>query len=240
MLAMLAGFPWQQWIWLAGVSIATIATRFILEPRGWPVGIAAPPRRAILELILGIGLGVGVIGACDGALQLIGDVHHAFRGAFPWIELAGVFVPAALHEELAFRGYLFQRLRVWNRGVAFGFSALVFALLHLRNHGLTLLALGNIALAGVLLALAYERYARLWFPIGIHLVWNVFSGPVLGYPVSGFVARTTVFTATAAGYEWVTGGMFGIEGSVLITVAEIAAIAALGYHPRRKSKESFS
>jgi len=236
--AALLQFPWPQWVWLAGVSIATAVTRFIVEPQGWPIGLAAPPKRALLELALGIILAACVIGACDLALQAAGAMRHTFRGAFPWVELAGVFIPAAFHEELAFRGYVFQRLRFWNRGAAYAFSALVFALMHFNNRGLTLLALGNIALAGILLALAYERYERLWFPIGIHLAWNLLSGPVLGYPVSGFIARATVFTATASGNAWMTGGVFGIEGSVLITVAEIAAIALLGYHPRRKPKES--
>jgi len=235
-LARVAGFPWQQWIWLASVSIATVVTCFILEPQGWQIGLTGPPRRALLELLYGLALGTCVIGACDLALYASGHVRHAFCGAFPWTELASVFLPAAFHEELAFRGYVFQRFREWNRGVAFAFSALVFALMHFRNHGLTLLALGNIALAGILLALAYERFERLWFPIGIHLVWNVLSGPILGYPVSGFVARSTVFTTTALGNEWMTGGVFGIEGSVLITIAEIAAIAVLGYHPGRKDE----
>ena len=52
--------------------------------------------------------------------------------------------------------------------------------------------MANLILAGVLLALAYERYERLWFPIGIHIAWNVASGPILGYDVSGYVPSQTV------------------------------------------------
>ena len=40
---------------------------------------------------------------------------------FPWIELASVYLPAVFHEELAFRGYLFQKLRSVNRIAGFAF-----------------------------------------------------------------------------------------------------------------------
>jgi hypothetical protein len=72
--------------------------------------------------------------------------------------------------------------------------------------------------------LAYERYQRLWFPIGIHFVWNVLSGPILGYGVSGYVAETAVFRTIGSGPLLVTGGAFGIEGSVWMAAAELGGI----------------
>jgi membrane protease YdiL (CAAX protease family) len=226
---------------LLAVTGATLITTRIIEPAGWPVGLLAAPSLALRELLLGSAFATLVIGTSDLALMLAADVRHAPGAGLPWRELAAVFVPASFHEELAFRGYLFQKLRSWNRGVGFAFSTFVFALLHLGNDNVTPLALTNIALAGLLLALAYERYERLWFPIGIHLAWNILSGPILGYPVSGYVPQTTLFTATAHGAAWITGGSFGIEGSAFMAIAEIAAIAWLGYHPRRSpSKESLT
>lgn len=231
--------PWHQWKALLAVSVATFVTVRILERDGWPIGLFATPANAARELILGVAFAALLIGTCDVVLMLIAHANHTRRDGLPWLELATVFVPAAFHEELAFRGYLFQKLRSVNRGVAFAFSSVLFAMLHLGNRSITPVALANIALAGVMLALAYERYERLWFPIGIHLSWNILSGPVLGYSVSGYVSQTTVFTTTARGADWITGGAFGIEGSVFIAAVEIAAIAWLGYHPRRiPSKES--
>ena len=92
---------------------------------------------------------------------------------------------------------------------------------------MTPIAIANLLLAGVLLALAYERTRHLWLPIGIHLGWNVVSGPILGYDVSGYVAGATVLTAHAAGPVWITGGAFGIEGSVWMVVIETLAIVWL-------------
>jgi uncharacterized protein len=78
-----------------------------------------------------------------------------------------------------------------------------------------------------MLALAYERYGRLWFPIGIHIAWNVASGPILGYDVSGYVSSHTLWRTVGNGNLLVTGGEFGIEGSVVSLVVEAFAVALL-------------
>jgi hypothetical protein len=138
-----------------------------------------------------------------------------------------IFVPAALHEELMFRGYPFQRLRRWNRSFAILFVSAIFAGFHLWNDGVTVLAITNVFLGGVLLSLAYERYGRLWFPIGIHLMWNVMSGPLLGHSVSGYLPERTVLTTELGGPVLLTGGAFGIEGSIFMTVLEGLGVMAL-------------
>jgi membrane protease YdiL (CAAX protease family) len=96
-------------------------------------------------------------------------------------------------------------------------------------------ALTNLFLAGVLLCVAYERYGRLWFPIGIHFGWNILSGPILDYDVSGYVSAASVWRMAGSGPPWLTGGAFGIEGSVWIGVMEVAAIGCLNMmaRPRR-------
>lgn len=227
MLYFVAGrFIPAQWAALLAVTFATYATSQIVD-RGWRIGFFVNPFR---EFPLGVAFAVLLIGSCDLVLMLIAHTRHTRNDGFPWLELATIYIPAAFHEELAFRGYLFQKLRAWNRIAGFAFSSLLFAMLHLFNNAITVLAVVNIALAGILLALAYERYERLWFPIGIHLTWNILSGPILGYPVSGFVSQTTVLSTTAArGPGWITGGAFGIEGSVVITIAEIIGIVSLQF-----------
>ena len=143
------------------------------------------------------------------------------------MELIVVYVPAAIHEELLFRGYPYQKVRSVNRSAAIIFTATVFASLHAGNEGISPLAIVNLVLAGVMLALAYEVYERLWLPIGIHVVWNILSGPVLGYNVSGYVSQRTVLEVRGGGSEWLTGGRFGIEASVWMVVVEGAAIVLL-------------
>jgi membrane protease YdiL (CAAX protease family) len=177
--------------------------------------------------LLGCGAAVLLIAAADGLVMLTTRLRHVAGNGFPWFELIAVYLPAVFHEELLFRGYPFQKLWRMNRLVAVAFTSVVFAALHGGNNAVSALAMVNLFLAGILLALAYARYERLWFPIGIHLAWNLLSGPILGYNVSGFVASETVFRTVGRGTPWLTGGLFGIEGSVWIGIVELAGVALL-------------
>ena len=220
-------FPLIQWSGLISVSVATAATVAIWDRSRWPLGFFVHPRVALVDAARGIAWGVAVIGSCALLVVLSSDVRHERGTGFPWIELVTIFIPAVVHEELLFRGYAFQRFYRWRRGFAIIFVAIVFAALHAGNESVTHLGLVNIFLGGVLLGLAYGRYERLWFPIGLHLAWNLMTGPILGHEVSGYESMRTLFVETGDGSPWVTGGEFGLEGSAWMTVIEITAIGLL-------------
>jgi membrane protease YdiL (CAAX protease family) len=220
-------FPLVNWSGLIAVIVATAATIGIVEHGRWPLGLFVSPRLALPELLLGVAFGAALIGFCALLVTMSTDVRHAPGAGFPWIEMLAVFIPAAVHEELLFRGYVFQKLHRWNRRAALLLIALIFAALHAGNVAVTNLGLVNIFLGGILLGLAYERYQRLWFPIGLHLAWNVVSGPVLGHEVSGYDSLVTLFVERGGGPLWLTGGDFGIEGSVWMTVTEGIGIVIL-------------
>jgi membrane protease YdiL (CAAX protease family) len=220
-------FPFNQWAGLISVSVATAASIAILDRGGWPLGLFVPPRLAVPEFLFGSAFGAVLVGTCAVLVVLTTDVRHESGAGFPWREVLLVYIPAAVHEELLFRGYPFQKLHRWHRRFAIVFVALVFAALHMGNAAVSWLGLTNIFLGGILLGLAYERYGRLWFPIGLHLAWNVMSGPILGHEVSGYDSMATVFVERGHGPGWLTGGEFGIEGSVWMTVIEIAGVVLL-------------
>jgi membrane protease YdiL (CAAX protease family) len=219
------GFPFVQWMGLLAVTVATALTVAFLEGGRWDLGLFVPPRLAAREFVSGCAYGVVLIGLCALLVMLTTEVRHSRGTGFPWSELLLVFVPAVVHEELLFRGYPFQKLARASRAFAVVFVALLFAGLHANNASVTWLALLNISLGGILLGLAYLRYERLWFPIGLHLVWNLMTGPVLGHEVSGYEGFRTLLVESGHGPRWLTGGEFGIEGSVLMTAVELLAIA---------------
>ena len=225
--AALAGIFLNQWVTLLSVSVATFATVAIFEEGRWRLGLFVPSAVAAREFLIGCAAAVLLIASADGLVLLTTGLRHVAGNGFPWIELIAVYLPAVFHEELLFRGYPFQKLWRTNRLVAVLLTSVVFAALHGGNNAVSWLAMVNLFFAGILLALAYARYERLWFPIGIHLAWNLLSGPVLGYNVSGFVASETVLRTVGRGTPWLTGGLFGIEGSVWIGIVELVAIALL-------------
>lgn len=221
------GVSATYWIALASAAVATFFTIRVIEHGQWRIGFFVPPRLAAREWLLGVLFAAGVIGACDLLIVVSSGLRHVPGGGVAWRELLIVFVAAAIHEEIVFRGYIFQRIRAWSRPTAIGVTAILFSTLHAGNGEVTAIALVNLTLAGVLLALAYERFERLWFPIGIHFAWNVLSGPILGYGVSGYASAGTLLRTVASGPVWATGGAFGIEASAWMMPMEMLAIALL-------------
>lgn len=228
-----ARFPWQQWANLIAVAAATYLSILIAERGEWRLGFFVPARLAVREFAVGLAWGAALIGLCALVVVLTTEVRHASGRGFPWGEVALVFLPAVFHEELLFRGYPFQKLVAFHRGFAVVFAGLLFAILHAGNSAVTMLALANIFLGGILLGLAYLRYERLWFPIGLHLAWNLMTGPILGHEVSGYRGYETILTESGHGPIVLSGGEFGIEGSVLMTAVELVAIVLLARNTRR-------
>jgi len=86
----------------------------------------------------------------------------------------------AFIEEISIRGYVLKNLmQSMNKWVALTLSSLVFALLHLDNADITIVAFANIFIAGILLGINYVYTKNLWFSIFLHFSWNFFKVPFL-------------------------------------------------------------
>jgi hypothetical protein len=136
----------------------------------------------------------------------------------------GILVPAAAFEELLFRGYPFQRLvEGWGPWIPAVGLSLLFGLAHFNNPNATLFSTANTVLAGIWLAVAYLKTRALWLPIGLHFSWNFVMGFVYGVPISGHVLPWKVLQAAPGGPVWLTGGDYGVEGSILCTGVLVVA-----------------
>lgn len=121
----------------------------------------------------------------------------------------------SFNEELAFRGYIMQRLdQAWGTAAAVVVSSIIFSLVHVFNPNISLFAIVNLFVAGLLLACSYLVTRSLWLPIGLHIGWNLAEIHVLGFPGSG-ISEPSIFRTVAHGPELVTGGAFGPEGGIV-------------------------
>jgi len=138
-----------------------------------------------------------------------------------------LFAVVSLNEEIAIRGYILQNLSSsFNKYIALVLSSLVFMIMHIGNPNMSAVPLFNLFLAGLLLGVYYIHKNNLWFPIGAHITWNYFQGPVLGFEVSGNDVDS-IFIQSLNGSELITGGEFGFEGSIILTVFMIIGIVYL-------------
>ncbi len=189
--------------------------------------VAYIERRAVGELALrpmarelGIGLllGFGLYSACMLILMALGN--YRIDGLRDWHILAtGVATALAtgVFEELLFRGGVFRLTQEWfGSWVALIVSSLVFGFVHWGAEGATLQGLVSISLwAGVLLSATYLLTGRLWLGIGLHAAWNYTQGTVYSGIVSGNAPPEGFFKSTLQGSEWLTGGVFGVEASIV-------------------------
>jgi len=178
---------------------------------------AAPWKR---QAVCGIVLGFAMIAACVLAIAIGGKLEftHQFSTRSLLRALVALFVlaVAAMAEEAAFRGYPFQRLVEGVRPVAATLLAAVFfGALHASNPNVSRIAVLNTALVGAVLAIAYLRTRSLWLPWGIHFGWNTALGVAFGLPLSGLRMFAVVVRGRATGPDWLTGGSYGVEASLV-------------------------
>ncbi len=187
------------------------------------------------EIAIRFGRGVLLGGLMVTGLFLVHWAIGCFRfdrylwetaaGESLWIVLAAGLLfqgGVAFVEELFFRGYFLTYLKgaVGVLPAVVG-SSLVFSLVHFfLNVGsfwaFALLPFINLFLAGALLSLLVLRQKSLWVAIGFHYAWNVLQ--YHAFPVlSG--RGLFVFEQVQAFPWFLAGGEFGIEGSILSTLA---------------------
>jgi membrane protease YdiL (CAAX protease family) len=149
------------------------------------------------------------------------------------LAVMAVLAPAALAEELMFRG-LPQVLLGRTIGMRTAIVALsaMFGIFHALNPDVTPLAIGNIALAGVLLSLAFLLPGGIWAAWGVHLGWNA-TIAALDAPVSGLPFRIPLIDYDPGSPAWVSGGSFGPEGGILATAVLLAGCYFLGRRARK-------
>ena len=177
----------------------------------------------------GAGLGAGAaLAAMVVAVPAAGARWAPDGGtATAWLgvvtRLVGLLLPAAFVEELIFRGVPMVLLsRAFGQATAVLGLALLFALAHVLNPGITSLALGNIALAGVFLGTTFYLPGGLWTATGAHLGWNA-TLAALGAPVSGLPFAVPWLDYRPGGPVWLSGGPFGPEGGLAATLVLAAA-----------------
>ena len=141
-------------------------------------------------------------------------------GLFPfWLLQGGT-------EEVATRGWLLTRIAArTNLPLAIGISSSLFGILHLGNSGVTFISLLNIVLDGVLAGLLLIYTDSIWLVVAQHGTWNYVQGNLLGFQVSGTGADASIFSFTmGSGPDWLTGGEFGAEGSIITTLVLLLSV----------------
>ena len=206
---------------LGSFAALWVATKFIDRKPLMSIGLSVKDKAN--EMLIGLGFALAFIGGLFLVLWLIGAINiTGYVGFKPGVFIVSIMLfMAAFDEELIFRGYIVNNMMdsTSNRWIALAGSSLLFALLHSGNTNVwsTWVPMTELFAAGFILGISYTFTKNLWFPTFFHFGWNFFQG-LFGFEISGFnVDSWKIISHENTGNvpDIVSGGAFGIEGSVI-------------------------
>lgn len=196
-----------------------------------------------LPILIAGASGAGLLVLPIAVLFAVGAYEMVlFRGFSPALSgVAAIIGIAATLEELAYRCLLFQLLeRAWGTGAAMAAQSVLFALQHLENveQGETadvVVMLVSVTLLGLLWAGVFVLVRNLWVVAANHAAWN-FTILLSGVPLSGIEDWRALapLESRYSGPDWLTGGIFGPESSLLVIVPVTVAVILLLRTARRR------
>ena len=202
-----------------------------MDRQSSPVSAQGLPRRAgwLGEAGLGLSVGWAIAVICVLPLVVAGGIAIVLvlqPSAWGWLLAdAAFFALWALAEEIAYRGYGFQRFvhAVGPIGAALGYAAfygILQALLPGANRASVAVAIAF----SLVLSMAYVRTRALWVSWGINFGWKASQALVFGLAVSGLNSHSPVVEGDPMGPFWLTGGGFGLNGTWLPFFVFLAAM----------------
>jgi hypothetical protein len=207
---------------------------FALDREQHPVSAQGLPRRTDWRGEAGLGLAVGWAMAVACVLTMIvgGGIAIVLvlgPSAWGWLAAdAAFFALAALAEEIAFRGYGFQRLEqsVGPLGAVLGYAAFYAIMQALVPGSSRASVFVSIALS-LLLSTAYLRSRALWVSWGINFGWKASRALVFGLAICGVNSHSPVVQGNPMGPFWLTGGGYGLDSSWVAFVVLLIALPAV-------------
>jgi len=206
---------------VAGSFLALwIATKFIDRKPLMSIGLTVKDKAN--EMLIGLGFALAFIGGLFFVLWLLGAITiTGYVGFKPGVFIVSMMLfLAAFDEELIFRGYVLNNMMdSSSRWVALAGSSALFALMHAGNPSVwsNWVPMTELFAAGFILGISYTFTKNLWFPTFFHFGWNFFQG-LLGFEISGInVDSWKMISHESTGNvpDIISGGAFGIEGSVI-------------------------
>jgi len=209
-----------------GVPFAIVVTKFLWRrPWEW-IRFGFRGGHLLLGCVLGISLPIVTVLLIGvfADLQIVatpsrfasGELVTILAGSIGWV----LFI--AVTEELVFRGMATREWAArWGWPTAIVLGGVYFGAAHVLGLFRDINVLGALwiviaaIVANLLFVALYIRGRSLWLPIGFHAGWNLTLQSILGVTISGNDSPFGLFSIRMSGPELITGGLFGMESSVV-------------------------
>ena len=195
------------------------------------------------SLLKGFGLGLALFLLTLLGLVALGQyrlesIHLNFYSLVFVVFTIPFWILQGTTEEVVARAWLLPQLASrTNLKLAVLISSLFFTLLHLGNSGITFLSAIDLFLFGVAMSLYLLKTDTIWGIGGIHGAWNFAQGNLFGVLVSGQSSGTSIMKFTPQGnQDWLSGGSFGIEGSIMSSIILFLLIVYLANKLKKENE----
>lgn len=236
-----AGLASDQWAPIVDQAILAFLLLFGYAVMGFwlnrqkrPISEQGLPRREGWrnEIALGLATGWGLAVVCILPTALIGGIAISISSdasSWKWLIADAVFFAfLTLVEEVAFRGYGFQRFvrAVGPIGASLGFAA-YYAIVQSLVPGSSRSTFCVSLAVALLLSAAYLRTRALWVSWGLNFAWKASRALLFGLAVTGVNSNSPVIQGDPMGPFWVTGGGYGLEASWITCILILLAFPVL-------------
>lgn len=211
--------------------LAYIFARKILKRSNLSLGLVDDKK--ISNYGKGILLGFGLLTLIVLILKLTGLAEISKNPSGFDTKLFLLFIPAWLiqgfEEEFLLRAILMNQMAVKGKiSLAMVANSLIFAIFHLENAGFSPMAFANIFLLGLIFSQIFYLSDSIYIVGAAHSFWNMTMANIYGITVSGNKSLgVTYFTTKLYGPDLISGGGFGVEGSIVTTIVLAILIVIL-------------
>lgn len=229
----------------AGISLLVFAIVKFREKRTL-ADIGLTKKNALKDYFKGFVVGMLMMGLATGVIYLLGGMKLELTAA----NVGLAMIPSVLFtligwtiqgstEEILTRGWMLPQLSErYNFYVGILVTSVFFMAFHLGNNSISLMPVLNLTLFAVFAALYAAKAKNIWGICGFHVSWNWMQGNLLGIEVSGSsVPGGSLIKLQGVGNELISGGGFGVEGSIISSIVFAVAIVYLIIQLRKERSD---
>jgi len=225
---------WWEFLPLLGVLLATGFFLWAVEKRKITVAIWRNPLK---NIAYGLLLGFIWLGSVVGFLYLVGVFSFGDKNNVSHMPIWFTSVLLnVIMQNLLVRGYIFSLFREkYNTIVAIILTTVLFTAMHAGAFEAGIVAVCNIVTMSIFVSLLLIYTESLLAPIITHFIWNSIGCLILGV-VSMADDYPNLLNCSLSGTTLISGGVFGIEGSIVVFVMNVLLITFMSYLIKKRPK----
>lgn len=182
-------------------------------------------KKPILNVFIGIGIGIAWIGVTVIIMYLIGTLFFSGSNRIEYLSvwLFACFLNVIM-QELLVRGYIYQLIKSeYNIVISIIVTTILFTVMHGGAFETGIVAVLNVITMSVFMSLILEYTGSLVAPILVHTFWNSIGSIILG-GVSLADDYPHLMNLVFSDSKLVSGGNCKMEGSIVVLIMNVIFI----------------